>query len=248
MVIFDYRKEINFQKGGIEMLEMIKGKLIVSCQALVNEPLHSSFIMGRMAKAAKEGGAVAIRAQGIEDILEIKKVTNLPIIGIIKRDYEDSEIYITPTKKEIDELLKSGCEMIALDATKRKRPNKEELKDLIKYIKEHDILVMADISTYEEAITAYEYGADCVSTTLAGYTPYSINLDGPNLELIKMLVRDLKIPVIAEGKINTPQDLIDVFNLNVHSAVVGSAITRPQLITEKFVNAIHKEKSVVKVI
>lgn len=220
------------------MLDIIKGKLIVSCQALSNEPLHSSFIMGRMARAAKEGGAVAIRAQGIEDINEIKKVTKLPVIGIIKREYEDSEIYITPTKKEVDELISTKCEMIALDATNRVRPNNESLEDIINYIHEKGILVMADISTYEEALNAQKLGCDCVSTTLCGYTNYSQNYDGPNLELIEKLVKDLDIPVIAEGKINTPQDLREVYNKGAFSAVVGSAITRPQLITQKFVDVI----------
>lgn len=220
------------------MLDIIKGKLIVSCQALEDEPLHSSFIMGRMAKAAMEGGAVAIRAQGVEDIIEIKEVTSLPVVGIIKRNYEDSEIFITPTKKEVDELLTTGCEMIALDATNRKRPNDESLKELIDYIKSKDVLVMADISNYEEGINAYKCGADCVSTTLSGYTPYTKKTDGPDLELMEKLVKDLSIPVIAEGKVNTPNDLKDVFSKGVHSAVVGSAITRPQLITEKFVKAL----------
>lgn len=221
------------------MLDIVKGKLIVSCQALEDEPLHSPFIMGRMARAAKEGGAVAIRAQGVEDIIEIKKVTSLPVIGIIKRNYEDSEIYITATKKEVDELLTTGCEMIALDATDRKRPNGENLKDLIDYIKSHGVLVMADISTYEEAIKAKDLGVSCVSTTLSGYTPYTKNIEGPDFDLMKRLVNDLHIPVIAEGKVNTPEDLKKVFEIGVHSSVVGSAITRPQLITEKFVKAIQ---------
>ncbi|HAU5328565.1 TPA: N-acetylmannosamine-6-phosphate 2-epimerase, partial [Clostridioides difficile] len=217
----------------------VKGRLIVSCQALENEPLHSPFIMGRMAKAAMEGGAVGIRAQGVEDIIEIKKVTGLPVIGIIKRNYEDSDIYITPTKKEVDELLTTGCEMIALDATNRVRPNNEDLKELIKYIKENGVLVMADISNYDEAIKAQEYGVDCISTTLSGYTPYTKTLEGPDFVLMERLVKDLEIPVIAEGKVNTPQDLKRVFELGVYSSVVGSAITRPQLITEKFVKAIE---------
>ncbi|MDV9240738.1 N-acetylmannosamine-6-phosphate 2-epimerase [Clostridioides difficile] len=221
------------------MLDKVKGRLIVSCQALEDEPLHSPFIMGRMAKAAMEGGAVGIRAQGVEDIIEIKKVTGLPVIGIIKRNYEDSDIYITSTKKEVDELLTTGCEMIALDATNRVRPNNEDLKELIKYIKENGVLVMADISNYDEAIKAQEYGVDCVSTTLSGYTPYTKTLEGPDFVLMERLVKDLEIPVIAEGKVNTPQDLKKVFELGVHSSVVGSAITRPQLITEKFVKAIE---------
>lgn len=221
------------------MLDKVKGRLIVSCQALENEPLHSPFIMGRMAKAAMEGGAVGIRAQGVDDIIEIKKVTGLPVIGIIKRNYEDSDIYITPTKKEVDELLTTGCEMIALDATNRIRPNNEDLKEIIKYIKENGVLVMADISNYDEAVKAQKYGVDCVSTTLSGYTPYTKVLEGPDFALMERLVKDLEIPVIAEGKVNTPQDLKKVFELGVHSSVVGSAITRPQLITEKFVKAIE---------
>lgn len=221
------------------MLDKVKGRLIVSCQALENEPLHSSFIMSRMARAAQEGGAVGIRAQGVDDIIEIKKVTGLPVIGIIKRNYEDSDIYITPTKKEVDELLTTGCEMIALDATNRVRPNNEDLKEIINYIKENNVLVMADISNYDEAVKAQEYGVDCVSTTLSGYTLYTETLDGPDFVLMERLVKDLKIPVIAEGKVNTPQDLKKVFELGVHSSVVGSAITRPQLITEKFVKAIE---------
>jgi len=222
------------------MFNEIKGKLIVSCQALEDEPLHSPFIMGRMAKAAKEGGAVAIRAQGVEDIEEIKNVTGLPVIGIIKKCYDDSPIYITPTKEEIDKLLKTKCEMIALDATDRIRPNGELLKDLIQYIQSNGVLVMADISTYEEAIKAEELGADCVSTTLSGYTDYSTQGDGPDLELIKKLSKDLKIPVIGEGKINTPEELRQAFLYGAYSCVVGGAITRPQLITKKFVNVINK--------
>lgn len=222
------------------MLDIIKDKLIVSCQALEDEPLHSSFIMGKMANAAKIGGAVAIRAQGVEDIIEIKKVTNLPVIGIIKRNYEDSPIYITPTKKEIDELLNTKCEMIAIDATNRNRPNNENLKELINYIKSNNVLVMADISNYEEAIKAYEYGVDCISTTLSGYTPYTKKLEGPDFDLIEKLVKELDIPIIAEGRINTPEELKKALNIGAYSAVVGSAITRPQLITEKFTKAISK--------
>lgn len=226
------------------MLDTVKGNLIVSCQALEDEPLHSPFIMGRMANAAKQGGAVGIRAQGVEDIIEIKKVTNLPIIGIIKRNYDDSEIFITPTKKEIDQLLTTGCEMIALDATNRKRPNGEELKELIDYIKSKKVLVMADISNYEEAIKAYEYKVDCISTTLSGYTPYTKKQDGPDFELLQKLVKELDIPIIAEGRINTPEDLKTTIDLGAHSAVVGSAITRPQLITEKFAKVITSEKPI----
>lgn len=220
------------------MLEKVKGGLIISCQALEDEPLHSSFIMGRMAKAAEIVGAVGIRAQGFEDIKEIKSVVSLPIVGIVKRNYKDSPVFITPTKKEVDELLDTNCEMIALDCTNRKRPNNEDLKFLIDYIKSKNVLVMADISNYEEALMAENFGVDCVSTTLSGYTDYTEKIKGPDFNLIKELVKDLKVPVIAEGRIDTPEDLKEVYKLGVYSAVVGSAITRPQVIAQKFIDAI----------
>lgn len=216
------------------MLKEVKGKLIISCQALPEEPLHSPFIMGRMALAAAQGGASGIRAQSMADILEIQKNVDLPIIGIVKRNYDDSDVYITPTKKEVDELLAVGCEMIALDATDRLRPHGEKLEDLVYYIKEHGVEVMADCSTYEECVAAEKMGFDCVSTTLCGYTPYSKNVDGPNIELIKKLVKDLHVPVIAEGKINTPEDLKAVLDAGAYCAVVGGAITRPQNIAKRF--------------
>lgn len=222
------------------MLNQIKGKLIISCQALPEEPLHSPFIMGRMALAAKQGGASGIRAQGMEDILEIKKQVQLPIIGIVKRNYEDSDVYITPTKKEVDELLAVGVDMIALDATNRTRPHQENLKDLVDDIKKHGILTMADCSTYEECCNAQDLGFDCVSTTLCGYTPYSEQKEGPDFALLKRLVNDLDIPVIAEGKINTPEDLKKVMEIGVHSAVVGGAITRPQQIAKRFADALKE--------
>lgn len=220
------------------MLEMIRRQLIVSCQALDDEPLHSSFIMGRMALAAKEGGATCIRAQGVNDINEIKKVTQLPVIGIIKRNYEDSEIYITPTKKEVDELLTTECEMIALDATLRTRPNQETLKELINYIHQNHRLAMADVSTYEEAVHAKEIGFDCIATTLSGYTSYSTQSETPDFELLKKLTDELSIPIICEGRIHTPEQLKKALELGAHAVVVGGAITRPQQITKRFVEAI----------
>lgn len=221
------------------MLNQIKGKLIVSCQALPDEPLHSSFIMGRMALAAKQGGAAGIRAQGVDDIIEIMNVVDLPVIGIIKRNYDDSDIYITSTKKEVKELLQTRCQMIAIDATNRKRPNGETIQELLDLIHQGGRLAMADISTYEEALNAEKLGFDVISTTLCGYTSYSMNYEGPNLELIGQLVQDLHIPVIAEGKINNPEDLKAVLDAGAYSAVVGGAITRPQLITKKFVSILN---------
>lgn len=220
------------------MLEKIKGKLIISCQALPGEPLYGIRAMGKMALAAKMAGAAGIRAQGVSDILDIKKEVDLPIIGIIKRNYADSDIYITPTKKEIDELLTTGCEMIALDATERIRPNGEKLKDLIDYIHQHQVLVMADCSTFEEALNAQVLGVDVVSSTLAGYTPYSKKINGPDYELISKMVKKLEIPVIAEGKIHYPEQLKNIMALGVFSAVVGGAITRPLEIAKRFIEVL----------
>ena len=222
----------------MSFLADVQGKLIVSCQALPDEPLHSSFIMGRMALAAKEGGAVAIRAQSSDDIREIQKVTGLPVIGLVKRNYEDSPIYITPTMAEVEDLLTTDCEMIALDMTDRPRPQGEKLPDLLARIHEGGRLVLADISTYEEGMVAAKLGADAISTTLSGYTPYSPQLSGPDVELVMALSRDLDIPVFAEGRINEPADIQRVMAAGAYAPIVGSAITRPQLITARFAQAL----------
>lgn len=223
----------------MKMIDQVKGGLIVSCQALPDEPLHSSYIMGRMAVAAEQGGAVGIRANTREDIIEIKKNTELPVIGIVKRDYEDSPVFITATMKEIDELMESGCEMIALDATNRIRPNGQTLQEFVSAIREKygDIQLMADCSTVEEVFEAERLGFDVVSTTLMGYTEASKGHDIAENDFarLKEVLAYVKAPVIAEGNVNTPEKAKRCLELGVTSVVVGSAITRPQLITKAFV-------------
>ena len=222
--------------------ETVHKKLIVSCQALPEEPLHSSFIMGRMALAAKEGGAAGIRANTKEDIAEIRKNVDLPIIGIVKRDYPDCKVYITPTMKEIDELMEVKPEIIAIDATKDLRPNGVALDEFYAQIREKypNQLLMADCSTYEEAKHADELGFDFIGTTLVGYTEQSkdMKIEQNDFELIKKIVKNVKHNVIAEGNINTPEKVKRVMQLGVFSIVVGSAITRPQLITKTFVDVL----------
>jgi len=219
-------------------LEQLKGKLIVSCQALSHEPLHSSFIMGRMALAAKQGGAFGIRANTKEDIEEIQKTVDLPIIGIVKRDYEDSEIYITPTMREIEELMEVKPEIIALDATNAKRPGGMSLEEFFKQIKNKypQQLLMADCSTVEEAVFADKLGFDFIGTTLVGYTKQSKGdkIEENDFEIIREILARVSHPVIAEGNINTPEKVKRVIELGSYSVVVGSAITRPQLITKTF--------------
>lgn len=225
-------------------LEQLRGKLIVSCQALPEEPLHSSYIMGRMAIAAREGGAAGIRANTKEDIAEIQKNVNLPIIGIVKRNYPDSEIYITPTMKEIEELMEVKPDIIALDATGAMRPGGRTLEEFYREIRAAypDQLLMADCSTVKEALHADELGFDFIGTTLVGYTKQSAHLkiEENDFEIIKEILSRVSHEVIAEGNINTPEKLRRVVDLGVFSVVVGSAITRPQLITKAFVSALEK--------
>lgn len=224
-----------------EVLAALKGNLIVSCQALPDEPLHSSEFMGKMAVAALQGGAKGIRANSVEDIKAIKECVKLPIIGIIKKVYDQSDVFITPTIVEVEALVEEGVDIIALDATRRLRPDGHVLSDVFPSIraKYPHQLFMADCSNYEEAKEAYDLGFDCLGTTLSGYTSYTKGTQLPDVQLIERLVKDFPIPVIAEGGIWTPEDLKHVFDLGVHTAVVGTAITRPREITKRFVNAIQ---------
>lgn len=226
----------------VDRVESLKGKLIVSCQALPHEPLHSDYIMGRMALAAMQGGACGIRANTKEDIKQIKAQVDLPVIGIVKRDYENCEVYITPTMKEVDELAEVGVEIIALDATMSKRPDGKTLDEFFAQIKEKypNQLLMADCSTVEEALHADELGFDFIGTTLVGYTPQSkhLRIEENDFEILREIVKKAKHRVIAEGNINTPEKCKRVIVLGAFSVVVGSIITRPQLITKSFVDAL----------
>ena len=221
-----------------EKVESLKGKLIVSCQALPHEPLHSSFIMGRMALAAKEGGAYGIRANTKEDIAEIQTQVDLPVIGIVKRDYEDSKVYITPTMREINELMEVRPDIIALDATHSLRPGGRTLDEFYREIRNSypEQLLMADCSTVEEALFADQLGFDFIGTTLVGYTDQSksLKIESNDFEIIRQIVAKVKHRVIAEGNINTPEKARRVIELGAFSVVVGSIITRPQLITKYF--------------
>lgn len=228
-----------------EILKSIKGSVVISCQALPNEPLYveEKSIMYLMARAAKQAGSPAIRTNSVRDVIDIKKETGLPVIGLIKREYEGSEVYITPTMKEVDELVDAKSDVIALDCTFSKRLNDESINDFIKSIKEKypSIILMADISTYEEGVNAYKCGVDMVGTTMNGYTPQSIKENINNLELVKKLTKEIDIPVIAEGKVHYPYQVKEMLDAGAYSVVVGGAITRPLEIAQRFINAAKGE-------
>lgn len=225
-----------------KILEQIKGGLIVSCQALPHEPLYDSYIMSKMAYAAMLGGAVGIRANTIVDILAIRKRVDLPIIGIIKQEYDGSDVYITPTMDEVDALVDIGCDIIATDATNRIRPNGKTFEDFFSEVraKYPNQLFMADTSCFEEGQLAERLGFDLIGTTMAGYTPYTKGRSLPDLELIEKYSKELNVPIIAEGGIWSPEDLKNVYKAGAFSAVCGTAITRPMDITKRFVKALDE--------
>ncbi len=224
-----------------DILKKIHSTVIVSVQAMPNEPLYQEQCMIAMMKSVVNGGAGALRVAGIRDVKNAKSLFNIPIIGITKpsvipKNYKEI-VYITPGVKDVLALIDAGADIIAFDGTQRPRPNGEKLTDLIKYIHINKKLAMADISTVEEGLNAKELGADILSTTLAGYTTESLNSpsDGPDFELLEKLVKQSEIPVILEGRIWTPEQVNKAFKIGAHAVVIGSAITRPQLITKRFV-------------
>jgi len=223
-----------------DLIESLRGGLIVSCQAAEGTPLHGSHIMAAMARAAEIGGAVGIRADGPSDIRAIKQSVNLPVIGINKIGRSDTEPYITPTLEAAKEILDAGADIIALDATLRPRKTGIRPADLIALVKALGVAVMADISTLEEGIAAADAGTDIVATTMSGYTPYSPRQEGPDFALIEGLAARVGVPVIAEGKIWTPEEARRALDLGAHAVVVGTAITRPHIVTERFVRALER--------
>lgn len=193
-----------------------------------------------MALAAKEGGAAGIRANTPEDVTEIKKVVDLPVIGLFKKEYIDSDVYITPTMVEIEQMVGCGSDIVAIDATDRVHPNGQSLDDLFKKARKAfpKQIFMADCSTYEECIHAQKIGFDIVGTTMRSYTPYTKGVRIPDFDLFKKLKETLEVPFIAEGGIWEPKDVKKAIDCGAFAVVVGSAITRPQLITKRFSAAI----------
>jgi N-acylglucosamine-6-phosphate 2-epimerase len=218
------------------LLRRLKGGLIVSCQAEDNEPLHGSVHMAAMALAAFQGGAVGIRANGPEDISAIHYTVNLPIIGIYKQDTPGYAVRITPTLESAQQVAQAGADIIAIDATSRPHPDGISLPDRIRLIHERNgCPIMADVSTYDEGLSAQNAGADLVATTLSGYTEASPHVEPPDFDLLSRLASSLSVPLIAEGRISTPDQAMQAIRSGAFAVVVGSAITRPQWITSRFI-------------
>lgn len=218
------------------LLSALRGQLIVSCQANPDSPLRDPYIISRLSLAAVKGGAAGLRIQGFDDVQAVRAVTDLPIIGLTKTDRADTDVYITPTAAEAVRLAELGAKIVALDATLRPRP--EPLAEMFAAIHGAGALVMADISTLDEAQNAYALGADIVGTTLAGYTPQSRSLTTPDWALMDEL-RAAGLPFIAEGRLNSPQDAAEAMRRGAFAVVVGSAITRPDVVTSWFSEALR---------
>lgn len=222
------------------ILSSLKNGLIVSCQALEGEPLFGSDKMVAMALAAEAGGAVGIRANSPRDVEAIKRKCGLPVIGLYKKHYPGSPVYITPTLREVTEIVEAGADLVAIDATRMVRPEGGGLAEIVGEIREQfkQCLLVADVSTYEEGVAAMDLGFDLVSTTMSGYTPYSPQREAPDIELVERLSALRRTPVLAEGRIWTPEECLACIKAGAYAVVVGTAITRPQQITRRFVNAI----------
>ena len=224
----------------MDIISQIKHKVIVSVQAMPSEPLYKEECMTAMMQSVVKGGAAALRVAGVRDVVNAKKLFKIPVIGITKPEVIPPNwreiVYITPTIKDAKDLIQAGADIVALDGTSRPR-GENNLKQIIKYIKINKRLVMADVSTLSEGVAARLLGADIISTTLSGYTLESPeNTTEPDFELLKGLVNAVDCPVVLEGRIWEPKQVDRAFEIGAHSVVIGSAITRPQLITKRFVN------------
>ena len=230
------------------MIKKLKNKIIVSCQAMPSEPLYKEECMTAMIKSVLNGGAQGLRVAGVRDVKIAKAISDVPVIGLTKPDVIPKNwkeiVYITPTLKDVVDLIQAGADIVAFDGTSRPRP-KCTLEEIIKYIKINRRKSMADISTLEEGINCANLGVDILSTTLSGYTTQSpIEGDGPDFKLLEALVKETDKPVILEGRIWEPEQINRAFELGAHAVVIGSAITRPQLITKRFINGLDEKYKV----
>ncbi|MEO3796128.1 N-acetylmannosamine-6-phosphate 2-epimerase [Nonomuraea sp. B10E15] len=223
-----------------EVFGLLRGGLVVSCQAYEGEPLHGPQFMSAMARSAVLGGAAGVRINGPADVEAVRAAVSVPMIGLWKDG--DGDVYITPTLRHALAVARAGADIVAVDATSRPRPDGRGLAETIAGVHRAGALVMADVSAAEEGLAAAELGADCVSTTLSGYASASPPPDGPDLELVAVLAGSLDVPVFAEGRIGTPGQAARAIELGAHAVVIGGAITRPADITRRFAQGLEKAR------
>ena len=228
-----------------ELFAMMKGQIIVSCQATPGEPLYDRerSLMPYMARAAKLAGAKMIRTSSVRDIIGIKEETGLPVIGLIKREYPGYTGRITMTMREVDECMEALADIVSIDCTDCTRADGLTPPEFLRQVKAKypNIIIMADCATEAEALAAVEAGADLVGTTMNGYTPQTADQKGdPNFDLAEKLAKELTCPVIAEGRIHTPEQVKKMLDLGVWACVVDGAITRPLEIAQRFFRVLEE--------
>jgi N-acylglucosamine-6-phosphate 2-epimerase len=218
------------------LINRLKGKIIVSCQARKGEPFDDPLFIAEFAKSAELGGASALRIDGGGNIKAVKKVTSLPVLGIKKQKSNDSEVFITPTMEAVAELVSVGANIIGLDGTKRTRPGNTQLEDLIQYCHKFNILVLADIATEEDAEYAISKGADLIATTLSGYTNETMGKELPDFNLLETLSSKHSVPIFLEGGVTKTEHVRMALEKGAHGIIIGKIITMPNFITRQFVN------------
>lgn len=226
----------------IELLERLRGSMIVSCQSEGEDPFNADpEYMCLFAKAAEMGGAKGIRTQGIEKLKAIKRKVSLTIIGLLKGTFPDGTVKITGSYNEVEQLIDAGSDIIAIDGTFREREGLTGPAFIAECKKKYGCVILADIATFEEAKACEEAGADCISTTLNGYTPDTLEYqEGPNYDLLEKVVNALNVPIFAEGRYNAPVDAQKAMELGAFAVITGTAITRPRVVTSWFVEAVNK--------
>lgn len=219
-------------------LARLRGRLIVSCQAPPDSPLRHPAMIAALAQCAERGGAGGVRIDGPDDVTAVRRAVTVPIIGLYKIPHS-SPVYITPTFEMARDIARAGADIVAVQATREREDTGTPLADLVGRIHaECGIPVMADVSTRDEGLAAAAAGADLVATTMAGYTPHSRHMAGPDLDLVSDLVNRCPVPVVAEGRITTPEEAAAALRAGAWAVVVGRAITMPDAITARFVRAL----------
>lgn len=220
-----------------DLIGSLSGRLIVSCQAYPGEPMRHPETMAKVAAAVEDGGAAAVRVQGLEDIVAVRRRVRVTVVGLWKDGSEG--VFITPTLEHVRAVAGAGAQVVAFDATRRPRADGSTVADSVRLCHDLGVLAMADCDDVASAVAAAEAGADLVGTTLAGYTPARAKGAGPDLELVATLAQEIAgTPLVAEGRVHTPAQAAAALAAGAHSVVVGTAITHPTSIARWFADAL----------